>query len=92
MTLADGSYTTFEADHWAFPMHTGNTYIEGDILTVDFEVTTVAQGPFGMFDRKNYINNPDRVTPGNGSEYRRYNINLKTAEVTFSVSLSGGEE
>jgi len=92
MSIADGTFKTFEADHYGFPLHTGNMYIEDDIVTVDFEMTTIAKDPFKVFARKEYINNPDRVNQANGSVYRRYNINLKTEEVTYSDTLSGGEE
>jgi len=46
MDLKDGTYRTFETDHFGWIMHTGNTYIEGDILTVDFEMTTAVESPF----------------------------------------------
>ena len=40
MDLIDGTYRTYNSDHFGWIMHTGNTYIEGDTLTIDFEMTT----------------------------------------------------
>jgi hypothetical protein len=61
MNISDGSWTVFNADHFALPMRAGNTYIEGHILTADFEITTSRASPFTIFEREHFINNPGRV-------------------------------
>ena len=60
MNIADGTFKSFHANHYGFIMHTGNTTVKDDIMTVDFEMYTDAnQLPFGSLDFS-YVNNPNR--------------------------------
>lgn len=90
MELADGSFKTFEADHYGFIMHTGNTYVDGDSMIVDFEMYTDPSLPFGTMDMA-YINDVNRKGIKMGAKFRRYTINMKSGVVTFNDILSYDE-
>jgi len=88
MNIADGTFKSFHADHYGFIMHTGNTIVNGDIMTVDFEMYTDAdQLPFGSLDFS-YVNNPNRKGLAMGAKYRRYQINMATGDISFTDTLS----
>jgi len=92
MTIADGTTKTFEADHYGFIMHTGNTYMDGDNMVVDFEMYVEAPvQPFSSLDF-DYINNPNRSGLEMGSRYRRYTINIVTGAISFVDTLSYKED
>jgi len=38
MRIEDGTYKTYKADHGGMIIHTGASYIENDIYTIDFEM------------------------------------------------------
>jgi carotenoid cleavage dioxygenase-like enzyme len=60
MSLEDGTYKTFHADHPGFILHTGNTYVEDDILTIDFEMNVIDYMPFEVYSMK-WLKDNNRV-------------------------------
>lgn len=72
MRIDDGTYKTFKTDHGAMIVHTGASYIENDIYTIDFEMyVNKDQNPFGLFDMS-WLMDSSREAITMGSVYRRY--------------------
>jgi len=87
MKIADGSNKAYQADHPGIIMHTGNTYVEGDIMTIDCEMSAKNLDPFGVFSMR-WLKDNNRKGIPMGYVFRRYKINLKTEEITFHDILA----
>lgn len=83
MKIADGTYTEFDTGHFAFMMHTGNNYMEGNIYTT-YQTTYIdARDPFDFLSL-DFLWNLKRTNISPKMAFRRYDLNMDTKEVKFT--------
>lgn len=87
MKIADGTYETYDLGHYAFILHTGNSYVEGDVYSTYHPTYIGSEDPF-EFQSFNFMLNPDRTNVSPKNEFRRYDINMKTKEVTYETIIT----
>jgi carotenoid cleavage dioxygenase-like enzyme len=87
MKIEDGTNKVFKVDHPGLIIHTGNTYIEDDIMTIDFEMSAKNLDPFKTFSMS-WLKDNNRKGIPMGYVFRRYKIDLKTEKITFNDILA----
>lgn len=71
MNIEDGSSKMYAVDHPGMLIHVGNTYVEGDVLTMDWEMSAKDLDPFYVFNMK-WLRDNNRQPLPMGYVFRRY--------------------
>jgi len=87
MSKTDGTYKKYTNDHGGVVLHSGNSYVEDNVLIYDTEMFIRCElNPFVFFDL-NWLRNPERSEFKVNMRMRRYMINLDTDEITYKDLL-----
>ena len=89
MKKSDGTYKEYTADHGAFIIHSGNSYVDEENNYIYDTEMFVKSGnnPFIFFDL-NWLRNTSRDVKSVNMRMRRYTINLDSGDVSYEDLLT----